>query len=258
MHRSSGCYKSFNSIKSDKTNRARLRKSTDQPKLLQSSNNPTPNREPNVDVSEVVRAADCGIGRALEGLGLRLRREWLESCVGGLEGSVVGEFSGLDDTTKAKLCFEQFLYSDMNFCGAGMLPKDVHKLHLVDLKGPFVLQKFLKESSICTWMSSLSYFLVDESSSQFRELLRTIWEGISGTGLLRKKLETGINEIVNISCPLRDRYQKVAAGIKRCLKLSMTDGIQRVFGMEYRPIKDLDVLSPSGLKLLKYYLQDEN
>lgn len=55
---------------------------------------------------------------------------------------------------------------------------------------------------------------------------------------------------MNISCPLRDRYQKAAAGIKRCLKLSMTDGIQRVFGMEYRPIKDLDVLAPSGLKVL--------
>ncbi|XP_015059206.1 recQ-mediated genome instability protein 1-like [Solanum pennellii] len=160
--------------------------------------NPTPDHEPNVDVYEVIRASDCGIGRVLEGLGLRLQREWLESCVGGLEGSVVGEFSGLDDTTKAKLCFEQFLYSDMNFCGAGMLPRDVHKLHLVDLKGPFVLQ---------------------------------------------------VDEIVNISCPLRDRYQKVAAGIKRCLKLSMTDGIQRVFGMEYRPIKDLDVLAPSGLKV---------
>ncbi|XP_069154018.1 recQ-mediated genome instability protein 1-like isoform X2 [Solanum lycopersicum] len=184
--------------------------------------NPTPNREPNVDVSEVVRAADCGIGRALEGLGLRLRREWLESCVGGLEGSVVGEFSGLDDTTKAKLCFEQFLYSDMNFCGAGMLPKDVHKLHLVDLKGPFVLQNYL--------------------GRHFRN-----WFAEKEVGNGHQLVV--VDEIVNISCPLRDRYQKVAAGIKRCLKLSMTDGIQRVFGMEYRPIKDLDVLSPSGLKV---------
>ncbi|KAK4344171.1 hypothetical protein RND71_037265 [Anisodus tanguticus] len=160
--------------------------------------NPTPNHEPpNVNVF----AADCGIGRVLEGLGLRLRKEWVESCVSGLEGGlvvVVGGFSRLDDNAKAKLCFEQFLYSDMNYCGAGMLPRDVHKLHLVDLKGPFVLQ---------------------------------------------------VDEIVNISCPLRDRYQKAAAGIKRCLKLSMTDGIQRVFGMEYRPIKDLGVLAPSGLKV---------
>lgn len=56
---------------------------------------------------------------------------------------------------------------------------------------------------------------------------------------------------MNISCPLKTRYQKAAAGIKRCLKLSMTDGVQRVFGMEYRPIKDLEVLSPAGLKVLR-------
>ncbi|XP_018626529.1 recQ-mediated genome instability protein 1 isoform X2 [Nicotiana tomentosiformis] len=166
-----------------------------------STPNPTPNHHepPNVDVVDaaVAVAADCSIGRVLEGLGLRLRRDWLESCVRGLEGSV-REFTQLDDNAKAKFCFEQFLYSDMNYCGAGWLPRDVHKLHLVDLKGPFVLQ---------------------------------------------------VDEIVNISCPLRDRYQKAAAGIKRCLKLSMTDGIQHVFGMEYRPIKDLDVLAPSGLKV---------
>lgn len=108
-----------------------------------SSPNPTPNHHepPNIDVFDVAVAvaADCGIGRVLEGLGLRLRKDWLESCVRGLEGSV-REFTRLDDNAKAKLCFEQFLYSDMNYCGAGWLPRDVHKLHLVDLKGPFVLQ----------------------------------------------------------------------------------------------------------------------
>lgn len=31
--------------------------------------------------------------------------------------------------------------------------------------------------------------------------------------------------------------------------MSMTDGVQRVFGMEYRPIKDLEVLAPAGLKV---------
>ena len=29
----------------------------------------------------------------------------------------------------------------------------------------------------------------------------------------------------------------------------MTDGVQRVFGMEYRPVKDLQVLAPAGLKV---------
>lgn len=58
-----------------------------------------------------------------------------------------------------------------------------------------------------------------------------------------------VDEIVNISCTLKGRYQTAPANIKRCLKLSMTDGVQRVFGMEYRPIKDLEVLSPAGLKV---------
>lgn len=35
----------------------------------------------------------------------------------------------------------------------------------------------------------------------------------------------------------------------------MTDGIQRVFGMEYRPIKALEVCASSGLKVsLPYFL----
>lgn len=54
---------------------------------------------------------------------------------------------------------------------------------------------------------------------------------------------------MNISCPLRRRYQSAAPGKHRCLKLSMTDGVQRVFGMEYRPIKALDVLAAAGLKV---------
>ncbi|CBI15702.3 hypothetical protein VitviT2T_025643 [Vitis vinifera] len=137
------------------------------------------------------------IGDFLRGLGLCLRREWLDSCIRGLESSVPG-FASLDVAGKAKLCFEQFLCSDMNYSGAGVLPQNVDSMHLVDLAGPFVLQ---------------------------------------------------VDEIVNISAPLRGRYQNAASGIKRCLKLSMTDGIQRVFGMEYRPIKDIEVLAPAGLKI---------
>ncbi|XP_042015692.1 recQ-mediated genome instability protein 1-like [Salvia splendens] len=134
----------------------------------------------------------------LKRLGLSVRGEWLDSCLQGLQASTPG-FQRMDDSSKAKLCFKQFLWSDMNFCGAGVLPPNVHTLHLVDLKGPFVLQ---------------------------------------------------VDEVVNISNPVRGRYQNAAPGIKRCLKLSMTDGIQRVFGMEYRPIKDIQVLGPAGLKVV--------
>ncbi|KAJ0527881.1 putative recQ-mediated genome instability protein [Helianthus annuus] len=143
------------------------------------------------------QASDSPIGRVLGELGLRLKGEWLDSCLRGLETAVPG-FSSLDATQKAKLCFDKFLNADMNYCGAGSLPNNVHQMHLVDLPGPFVLQ---------------------------------------------------VDEIVNISQHLRERYKKANAGLKRCLKLSMTDGVQRVFGMEYQPIKDLDVLAPAGLKV---------
>ncbi|KAG8379455.1 hypothetical protein BUALT_Bualt07G0090300 [Buddleja alternifolia] len=144
--------------------------------------------------------SDSPVNGVLEILGVRLKSEWLDSCLHGLQASVHG-FNGLDDSAKSKLCFEQFLHSDMNYCGAGVLPPNVHALHLVDLKGPFVLQ---------------------------------------------------VDEIVNISCPLRGRYQSATPGVKRCLKLSMTDGVQRVFGMEYRPIKDLEVMALAGLKVAIY------
>ncbi|KAL9419720.1 hypothetical protein AB3S75_037478 [Citrus x aurantiifolia] len=188
---------------------------TDPPVNL-STPNPNPNSNPNPNTDPVTipldddddddyftppspdRTTGSPISDSLLRLGLSLKREWLDSFVQGLESSVSG-FSQLDVSAKAKLCFQQFLFSDMNYSGAGVLPRNVQSMHLVDLKGPFVLQ---------------------------------------------------VDEVINISCPLRGRYQDAAPGIKRCLKLSMTDGVQRVFGMEYRPIKDLKVLAPSGFKVV--------
>ncbi|KAL6584352.1 recQ-mediated genome instability protein 1 [Orobanche minor] len=144
-----------------------------------------------------IEVSESPVNGVLERFGLRLKKEWLESCLHGLQSSVAGS-QRMDDSAKAKLCFEQFLRSDMNYCGAGVLPRDVHTLNLVDLKGPFVLQ---------------------------------------------------VDEMVNISCPLRRRYQNAGPGNSRCLKLSMTDGVQRVFGMEYRPIQDLQALAHAGLKV---------
>nr|XP_043618319.1 recQ-mediated genome instability protein 1 [Erigeron canadensis] len=141
--------------------------------------------------------SDNPVSRVLEGLGLRLKAEWLDSCIRQLQ-IAFKDFNGFDNTKKAKLCFEMFLESDMNYCGAGLLPDNVHQMHLVDLPGPFVLQ---------------------------------------------------VDEIVNICLPLRERYKTEGSGQKRCLKLSMTDGVQRVFGMEYQPINDLNVFSPAGLKV---------
>ncbi|CAA7396292.1 unnamed protein product [Spirodela intermedia] len=133
----------------------------------------------------------------LRTLGLWLRREWLESCLACLSGSHLS-FEFLDNAGKAELCFEQFLFSDMNFSGGGVLPENLSGMHGVVLDGPYVLQ---------------------------------------------------VDEIVNISFPLRERYQEAHAGLKRCLKLSLTDGVQRVYGMEYRPISQIKALAPSGLKI---------
>ncbi|CAL9770225.1 unnamed protein product [Musa acuminata subsp. burmannicoides] len=145
------------------------------------------------------RAGSIGpIDEFLRKLGLRLRPDWLESCADRLMAAGSG-FEGLDVAGKAKRCFEQFLLSDMNVSGAGVLPENVHLMHKTELEGPFVVQ---------------------------------------------------VDEIVNISAPLRERYHDMPAGCKRCLKLSITDGVQRVFGMEYRPIKELEVLAASGLKVV--------
>ncbi|KAK3000400.1 hypothetical protein RJ639_021054 [Escallonia herrerae] len=154
----------------------------------------TPPSPPSIPVSSFRPSDYCPISGILGGLGLRLRSEWLDSCVRGLEGLL---FTRLDDAAEAKLCFEQFLCSDMNCVGAGVLPENVQDMHLVDLAGTFVLQ---------------------------------------------------VDEIVHISCPLKGRYQNAPSTL-RCLKLSMTDCVQRVFGMEYRPIKDLEDLAPAGLKV---------
>ncbi|CAM6128297.1 unnamed protein product [Calypogeia fissa] len=58
-----------------------------------------------------------------------------------------------------------------------------------------------------------------------------------------------VDEIINISDSLRGRYEERGAGPGRTLKLSMTDGVQRVFGLEYRPIGALHVFSPAGMKI---------
>lgn len=142
-------------------------------------------------LSAQLRPVDAFLRR----LGLRVRPEWLQQCAAGLPG-----FNGHGGTeVQARQCFEQFLFADMNECGAGVLPEGVGCMEAAILDGPFVLQ---------------------------------------------------VDEIVNMSAPLRERYRDAHAGPKRCLKLSMTDGIQRIYGMEYRPIKDLEVLAPAGFKII--------
>ncbi|RDX58482.1 RecQ-mediated genome instability protein 1, partial [Mucuna pruriens] len=152
-----------------------------------------------IDVSDSLSPPSpaCPVSDFLRGLGLSLKTEWLAACLREHQACVTA-FERLNVAAKAKLCFEQFLFADMNSCGGGVLPPNVESMHLRVLPGPYVLQ---------------------------------------------------VDEILNISCPLRGRYEQAPHGLKRCLKLSMTDGLQRVFGMEYRPIQALQVCAPSGLKV---------
>ncbi|KAF9605180.1 hypothetical protein IFM89_014293 [Coptis chinensis] len=159
---------------------------------------PFPNYSSTLPSAPSPQIPDSPINVLFRNLGLNIKNEWLDSCIFGLNRNVPG-FTNLDVTGKSKLCFQQFVFSDMNLIGSGVVPNNLHSLHQVVLPGPFVLQ---------------------------------------------------VDEIVNIGCPLKERYKNANAGIKRCLKLSMTDGVQRVFGVEYRPIKQLEVLAPAGLKVV--------
>lgn len=119
------------------------------PPIINSSDQPLPVSDDEIDnfyeVAEDLppprsrSSGDCPVSEFLLRLGLRLRREWIASCLRGLEQSVRG-FGSLGAGERAKLCFEKFLVSDMNFSGGGVLPENLDELHLVDLPGPFVLQ----------------------------------------------------------------------------------------------------------------------
>lgn len=112
---------------------------SDDDEFIDVSDNLSPPSPPAQNESTPVEVFDCAVSVFLGGLGVRVKREWLDSCIRALESAVSG-FARLDDVAKGKLCFEQVLYADMNYVGAGLLPENVADMHLVDLAGPFVLQ----------------------------------------------------------------------------------------------------------------------
>lgn len=83
--------------------------------------------------------SDCPVNDFLRRFGFCIKRDSLATCLRELGESMNG-FQGFDIATKAKLCFEQFLFSDLNFCGSGVLPSNVASMHLDTLPGPYVLQ----------------------------------------------------------------------------------------------------------------------
>ncbi|KAL4420941.1 hypothetical protein ABPG77_004570 [Micractinium sp. CCAP 211/92] len=66
---------------------------------------------------------------------------------------------------------------------------------------------------------------------------------------LRGKFLLQADEILNIGAAVRERYNG-HDGNGRCLKLLLTDGVQQVAALEYRPIAALRATTPAGTKLL--------
>ncbi|XP_026438297.1 uncharacterized protein LOC113336835 [Papaver somniferum] len=75
--------------------------------------------------------------------------------------------------------------------------------------------------------------------------------------VLRDALVLQVNEIVDISYNPDQRLVGVPPGFQRVLMLSMTDGVQCVYAIEDRPIKDLQVFALVGFKVRDGYLMLE-
>jgi hypothetical protein len=103
--------------------------------------------------------SDCPVNDFLRRLGFGLMRDSLATCLRELGDSVNG-FQGFDVATKAKLCFEQFLFSDLNFCGSAVLPPNVESMHLDVLPGPYVLQVLISLRSTIKLISYILHFII--------------------------------------------------------------------------------------------------
>ena len=76
--------------------------------------------------------SDCPVNDYLLKQGFGFKRYKLADCLGQLEDS------GFDVPQKADFCIQKFLFSDLNSCGGGILPSDLHLQTF--LHGPYVLQ----------------------------------------------------------------------------------------------------------------------
>ncbi|PRW59034.1 recQ-mediated genome instability 1 [Chlorella sorokiniana] len=63
------------------------------------------------------------------------------------------------------------------------------------------------------------------------------------------KLLLQVDEVLNIAAAVRERYSGHDGG-HRCLKLLLTDGVQQVAAVEYRPTPALHSAMPAGCKLV--------
>jgi hypothetical protein len=113
----------------------------------------------------------------------------------------------------AETVFSRVLTSDLRLCALGCLPRDVSRLHKQVLPGPYLLQ--IDE------VVNIGACADDRAASASSSAAASGDGGGGGTG-----------------------------GSRRCLKLSMTDGVTAAFALEYRTIPDLSEESYAGIKVL--------
>jgi hypothetical protein len=82
------------------------------------------------------QTSDCPVNHHLFKLGFGLKADKVAECLRQL-GDLL---NGFDVPQKAKICFQKFLFSDLNSCGSGVLPHIDEKMLKTSLHGPFILQ----------------------------------------------------------------------------------------------------------------------
>eukprot|EP01103_Thecamoeba_quadrilineata_P003984 TRINITY_DN13713_c0_g1_i1.p1 TRINITY_DN13713_c0_g1~~TRINITY_DN13713_c0_g1_i1.p1 ORF type:complete len:191 (+),score=33.38 TRINITY_DN13713_c0_g1_i1:3-575(+) len=136
---------------------------------------------------------------------------------------------------------------------------------------PLLAEKLEKETHLRvnrTWLEQCVTFLQENFNKQTRTgplesyiLEQFLYTDLNQIGLaslpssvttLHKSTLTGycllqIDEIINIAESIENRFSDTS---NRFLKFSLTDGHQRVFAIEYRPIPALSANTPPGTKIL--------
>lgn len=157
-----------------------------------------------------------------QSMGIHLSARWFADCASHLATANPG-YRSWDSKRKVDEAYLQFLEADMNASGEGCVPPD----GLLSLP----TEKVFDASNASAGNGNDGGLDVAH---------RRVWRG---------RFVLQCDEILNVASSFHDRYSEKRAGDDRTLKLSMTDGKQRVVGYEYRPCDSLHVLAPAGMKV---------
>lgn len=157
-----------------------------------------------------------------QSMGVHLTARWFADCASHFATANPG-YRSWDSKRKVDEAYLQFLEADMNHAGEGCVPPD----GLLSLP----TEKVFDASNASAGNGNDGGLDVAH---------RRVWRG---------RFVLQCDEILNVASSFHDRYSEKRAGDDRTLKLSMTDGKQRIVGYEYRPCESLHVLAPAGMKV---------